>query len=877
MQMFLSTFRLLIMKTFFLLLFFLITFALKPEGINGVQRVIGAISDCNTRAGKEERVAMDMAIQDFNMQQNQTFIMLRLKCSQHNKPSRAALAARHLINKNKVHVILGPRSWEGTSTVAEVSEHYDVPILSFADSSPPWAAERFPFLVQAAACTYTQMKVVANIIQSWGWRRANIIYEDTDSAANGISPYLYGALQEVDVQISNLLPLPSFADSSLLHKELEKMKKEQCRVFVVHTSLALATRIFGMANEMKMMEKEFVWITTDSITSLVHSMNYSIVSSMQGVLGVRNSFLETGPDFHSFSSRFLQIFGRNYPEEKQHEPGIFALQAYDAIRTVGLAMNQGDINSGRKLLESILKTDFNGLRGKIQFTQQKLMPATQFQIINIIGKGYRELGFWTGEGFSNSIDGMYSSSMESLGHVFWPGGPWSHPRGWDLPTIENPLRIGVPSGSITNKFVEVVSDPSTNQSTFSGFSVDVFNETAKKLKYSLQYQFIRFEGNYTDLVKKVQSKEFDAAVGDIAIIASRCEYVDFTHPYTESGLVMVVPILLSHSSTTWLFVKPFTKAMWLLTLLINVFNGFVVWSIERSYRSELRGTVLNQIGTLLWLAFATLFSLHGEKLHSNLSRMAMVVWLFVALIITQSYTASLTSMLTVQNLVPKIANIETLKSKNALIGYSQKSFVKGYLEGPLGFKSNNIRSFTTADEYEKALRSGAIAAAFLEAPVAKLFVAKYCKSFTVAGPAYQVGGYGFAFPKGSLLLPDIDEALMNVRESGVLKDLEERLIESEQCVDIQSDNETASLSPHNFLMLFIFTGGTSTTALLIYYFPATDRFKNSTAQYKGIWITIMMVLNKLGYYRNRLSTKVSDVADENPGISPNNSHSRSQV
>ncbi|CAA3015372.1 Glutamate receptor 2.8 [Olea europaea subsp. europaea] len=264
------------MKTFFLLLFFLITFALKPEGINGVDQVIGAILDCDTRVGKEERVAMDIAIQDFNMEQNQTFIKLRSKCSQ-QKPLQAALAARHLISKNKVQLILGPRSWEETSTVAEASEHYDVPILSFADSSPPWAPERWPFLVQAVASTYTQMKAVANIIQSWGWHRANVIYEDTDSAANGISPYLYGALQEVDVQISNLLPLPSFADSSLLQKKLEELKTEQYRVFVVHTSLALATRIFGMAKEMKMMDKGYVWITTDSITSLVHSMNFSLV------------------------------------------------------------------------------------------------------------------------------------------------------------------------------------------------------------------------------------------------------------------------------------------------------------------------------------------------------------------------------------------------------------------------------------------------------------------------------------------------------------------------------------------------------------------------------------------------------------------------
>ncbi|KAL2476397.1 glutamate receptor 2 [Abeliophyllum distichum] len=279
-----------------------------------------------------------------------------------------------------------------------------------------------------------------------------------------------------------------------------------------------------------------------------------------------------------------------------------------------------------------------------------------------------------------------------------------------------------------------------------------------------------------------------------------------------------------------------------------------VWSIERNYCNELRGPFLNQIGTLLWLAFATLFSLRGEKLHSSLSRMAIVVWLFVTLIITQSYTASLSSMLTVQNLEPKIANIETLKSKNALIGYSQKSFVRAYLEGPLNFKPSNIKNFTSTDEYAQALRSGEIAAAFLEAPVAKLF----------------------ALPKGSLLIHDIDEALLNVRENGVLNALEESLLASEKCVDIQSDNETASLSPHNFLVLFIFTWLTSTIALLIYYFRAKDRFENYMAQYKGMRIAIMIAMNRLGYQRNRLSGKVSDVADQRPSNSPNYSHSRSQ-
>ncbi|XP_073124757.1 glutamate receptor 2.6-like isoform X1 [Henckelia pumila] len=417
------------------------------------------------------------------------------------------------------------------------------------------------------------------------------------------------------------------------------------------------------------------------------------------------------------------------------------------------------------------------------------------------------------------------------------------------------------NGSVTNKFVRIEHDPSTNTSVFSGFSLQVFDRTVQNLKYSLPYEYIVFDGTYTELVKQVQLKKFDAAVGDIAIISSRYAYVEFTHAHTESGVVMVVPVQ-SRSHRAWLFMKPFTKAMWLLTLSINIYNGFVIWIIEKNYCPELqRQPFLHQIGTLFWLAFATIFPLQGDKLHSNLSKVATVVWLFVALIITQSYTASLTSMLTVQHLKPVIDHIEILKSENAHVGCSKRSFVKGYLEEALHFKSENIKNFTSTEAYADALWSGEIAAAFLEVPVAKLFVAKYCKSFVIAGPTYQVGGYGFAFPKGSLLLPDMDEALLNIFETGLLKDLEDNLLASEKCVEIQSDNETVSLSPQSFFVLFIFTGGTSTVALVVYYFHREWKaeVEDSMAGHKGVWMLMLMVVEKWREHRRKFSRKVSDV------------------
>lgn len=121
----------------------------------------------------------------------------------------------------------------------------------------------------------------------------------------------------------------------------------------------------------------------------------------------------------------------------------------------------------------------------------------------------------------------------------------------------------------------------------------------------------------------------------------------------------------------------------------------------------------------------------------------MVVWLFVALVITQSYTANLTSMLTVEQFEPTVNDIETLKSSNSMIGYCKGSFVAAYLKDVLGFEERNIKKYSSPEDYAQALYNGEIAAAFLEAPLAKLLLAKYCKRFVAAGPTYQVGGFGF--------------------------------------------------------------------------------------------------------------------------------------
>lgn len=121
-----------------------------------------------------------------------------------------------LVKKHLASVIVGLGTWQEAEPAASLGNKSQVPILSLANEVPSWAFPHWPFLVNAARNQFAQMKAVAAIIGSWQWRKVNIIYEDTNSAVNSITPYLIDALQEVETEINALVHSLPFL-STILH------------------------------------------------------------------------------------------------------------------------------------------------------------------------------------------------------------------------------------------------------------------------------------------------------------------------------------------------------------------------------------------------------------------------------------------------------------------------------------------------------------------------------------------------------------------------------------------------------------------------------------------------------------------------------------
>ncbi|KAJ6344702.1 hypothetical protein OIU76_006264 [Salix suchowensis] len=445
----------------------------------------------------------------------------------------------------------------------------------------------------------------------------------------------------------------------------------------------------------------------------------------------------------------------------------------------------------------------------MRFKNNVLWQLPSFQIINVLGNSYREMAVWSPEsGFSKNPDrhnGVNSSSsFEEWGPVYWPGGKDSVPRGWVSSEKDKRFKIGIPSMGAFPEFVQVFQ--ANNKTCATGFSIKVFEAILKYLPYDFQYDFVPLKGSYDEMVKQVYHKELDAAVGDFSIEPGRFRYAGFSQPYIDSRLVMIVTTK-SIKKITWML-KTFTKKLWFLIVAMHLFIGCLVWILERGSNTEFEG-----MGGMLWFSVTVIFYAQGQSLRNSLSRVVVAPWLFVILIVTACFTADLSSRMTVSRLEPSILDIDTLLKTNASVGCNVNSFVGHYLTNILHFKPENIRKFDSENDYLEAFETGKIKAAFLVEPHAKVFLGKHCESFTQAESTFQLGGFGYVFPKGSPLVFDMSEAILKVIESGEMGQLKESLSPPKCSSDASRDNSRLDLEP--FAGLFILSGSVSAFGFLV--------------------------------------------------------------
>ncbi|XP_022997332.1 glutamate receptor 2.9-like [Cucurbita maxima] len=774
---------------------------------------VGVVLDLSNWAGKMSLSCINMALSDFNVSHPQlnATIVLHVVDSEDDLVLTANRASE-LIQKSDVKAMLGPQGSFQARYIIQLAEKSEVPIISFLPSAAlGFSYLKSPYFFRVPYNHSSQFHAISDIVNSFGWKQVVTVYQDDQFGKSTVTD-LIQALQIHNVH-TDIHGIDPAASERQIREVIEILSMKDTSVFVVHMVPSLASRVFTMADELGLMSKGYAWIITDATTNGLNSMSISTLSSMQGVLGVKN-YVPRTTELDEFILRWRRKFLQENPDIDDPRLDVYGLWAYDATWALAMAVERseravGTDPNGRKIMEALSKIRFKGVSGGEFGLVEGQPESPNLQIVNVIGEGeISTVGYWNAEFNENG----------KLRPIIWPGYSVQAPRGWGSFNPRKRLRIAVPFNKVFKPSVLKVPN-------ILGYCMDIFTAAVNEIPHFPRYEFVPCRpSSYDSLIMEVYRGRFDGAVGDITILAKRSTFVDFTSPFTEPGNAVVVRARHDSLNHAWLFLKPLTWDLWITSFCFFVFMGFVVWILEHKNSEDFRsGPLSQQMGTSLWFSFSIMVFAQRETLRSNLARFVIAIWFFVVFVLTQSYTASLTSWLTVQQLQP-VTDINQILKNNWIVGYQKGSYVYDTLK-LLGIKK--LVPYASTEElhdlFLKGGRNGGIDASIDEIPYMKLLDAGYPGFYTMGNSQYNGGGFGFAFRQGSSLVDDISKEVLKVVQSDKINKINEKwfgknISFQSGSSDDGSEASSSSLDLSYFSSLFLITASVSIFALTLYFF-----------------------------------------------------------
>ncbi|XP_066392487.1 glutamate receptor 2.4-like [Miscanthus floridulus] len=226
------------------------------------------------------------------------------------------------------------------------------------------------------------------------------------------------------------------------------------------------------------------------------------------------------------------------------------------------------------------------------------------KLLNFCARFLSRAGFWTPKfGLSKKlVTSSGRSDTVGLNTLIWPGGSAQAPRGWEWPVAGKKLKIVVPVKPAPNAFVNVKKNPATGKFDVTVYCIDVFEAVMQEMPYAVPYEYVPIVDHQPIRLK------YDAMVGDTTITINRSLYVDFTLPYTESGVQMIVPMKKNWSMSLWVFLKPIEPILWAAFLVVLVFTGFVIWLVEHKESRDFGGSAWRQLVNIAYFSFQALLA-----------------------------------------------------------------------------------------------------------------------------------------------------------------------------------------------------------------------------------------------------------------------------
>lgn len=306
---------------------------------------------------------------------------------------------------------------------------------------------------------------------------------------------------------------------------------------------------------------------------------------------------------------------------------------------------------------------------------------------------------------------------------------------------------------------------------YAGLAIDLWEAFSDSAGLESDYQVFP---TVRELVLATAAADIDVAVTNLTITRRRAETVDFTHPWFDAGMrIMVDDDRTTSFGDVWdgLRDSGFLRAYaWLAfvivvaTLLVTLFDR----RFDKSFPTRWRDGVAESFYTVM--SVTTSGKPPSRKnLFGWVGRIWSAFWLVCGIAVFAYITSSVTSVMTTISLTNQINSLDDLPGQT--VGVLAGGVSQDYAEEQ-GLA--HIEYDSTDDEVAALLR-GEVAALIGDAPVLEYYAHTHPEdTVSVVGAIFEPDKYGFALPPGSPLTKQLSLEIIGASESGALDDFSSR-------------------------------------------------------------------------------------------------------
>ncbi|XP_022651522.1 glutamate receptor ionotropic, NMDA 2B-like isoform X2 [Varroa destructor] len=645
--------------------------------------------------------------------------------------------------------------------------------------------------------------------------------------------------------------LPRGGDADKYFNLLQELADGEVRVIVLFCGTEDAREIFLASSRHGITGKNYAWIVTQAV---IGSAERSPAEFPTGLIGMYYNFTlpvlldEMEKSMYIFASALERLVNHTTEENRNQ-------------LSTGLTCNASEYSywrKGEEFYKYLKETEWTSKKfNSVAFNFDGTRKRVDLDILNLDARNvWEKIGDW-------------GESGVDIKDIIWPGEERKPPKG-----VPEKFNLKVTFMEERPFVIVGLPDPETGECESSravkcriapesaliglndtmarrhpnyyrccmGFCIDLLEKFAQDLGFT--YDLSKVEdgmwgvkdknGKWNGLIAALLNRHTDIVVTSIKINSDRQEAVDFTVPFLETGIAIVVAKRTGIISPK-AFLEPFDTVSWLLILLVGIqvaaFSIFIFEFLSpdgydmkiappRNYKFSLFRTY--------WLVWAVLFgaAVNVDCPRGYTARFMSNVWAMFAVVFLAIYTANLAAFMITREEYYDLSGIEDSRLRYphlmeppfrfGTIPYGNTEQVL-QRNKPTMYEYMRPYNRSNVNEGIKAVKKGTLDAFIYDATVLDYFVGQddECRLLTV-GSWYAMTGYGFALPKKSKYLQMFNRQMIEYREHGDLERLQRFWLQGACKPDKRKRNAGNPLDINQFMSAFLLLGcGVLLTVVLL--------------------------------------------------------------